>query len=331
MAKFHTATAMLAIGLIGTMAGGLSSARSYAAQEPPASTAPASPALPPGMTWYCPMHPEITAAVTGECPICKMAFVVGNPFDTREYELDFITSPAAVTAGTPFTIRLKVRDGGDEAITKFEEVHDKRYHLFIISRDMSVFEHVHPVQQPDGTWELEARLPKPGYYNMVSDFLPTGGSPQVIMRSLITADFKGDARSDEVPIEPDTIFEKTLNGITAKVDFEPRPLLAGEHGHLTFNLTDAATGQPITDLQPYLGAFGHTLIMSEDQVNAVHSHPTPDISNDISRGLGGPRVMFEGYFPTAGEYRAWTQFLRHDQITTFSFAFRVPTLEEAYR
>ena len=41
--------------------------------------------------------------------------------------------------------------------------------------------------------------------------------------------------------------------------------------------------------------------------------------------------MFEGYFPTAGEYRAWTQFLRHDQITTFSFAFKVPTLEEAYR
>ena len=71
------------------------------------------------------------------------------------------------------------------------------------------------VQQPDGTWELEARLPKPGYYNIVSDFLPTGGAPQVIMRSLITADFTGDARSDEVQIEPDTIFEKTLNGITA--------------------------------------------------------------------------------------------------------------------
>lgn len=326
MTRFHAATAVLTIGLIGTAAGGLSSGPSFAAQEPASGAL-----LPAGMTWYCPMHPEITAAVTGQCPICKMAFVVGNPLDTREYELDFVTSPAAVTAGKPFTIKLKVRDGGNEAITKFEEVHDKRYHLFIISRDMSVFEHVHPAQQPDGTWELEARLPKPGYYNIVSDFLPTGGAPQVIMRSLITADFTGDARSNEVEIQPDTIFEKTLNGITAKVDFEPRPLLAGEHGHLTFNLTDAATGQPVTDLQPYLGAFGHTLIMSEDQVNAVHSHPTPDLSNDISRGLGGPRVMFEGYFPTAGEYRAWTQFLRHDQITTFSFAFRVPTLEEAYR
>ena len=38
--------------------------------------------------------------------------------------------------------------------------------------------------------------------------------------------------------------------------------------------------------------------------------------------------MFEGYFPRAGVYRAWTQFLRRDQITTFSFTFRVPTLED---
>jgi hypothetical protein len=259
-----------------------------------------------------------------------MAFVAGNPLDTREYELDFSTSPAAVRAGTPFTITLTVKDG-DEAITRFEEVHDKRYHLFIISRDMTVFEHVHPVLKPSGAWELEATLPKPGYYNIVSDFLPTGGAPQVITRELITADYNGDALSDQVKIEPDTIFEKTLNGMTARVEFDPKPLQAGEHGHLTYNLTDAATGQPVADLQPYLGAFGHTLIMSEDQANVVHSHPTPDISNDISRGLGGPRVMFEGYFPIPGEYRVWTQFLRHDQITTFSFAFRVPTLEEAYR
>ena len=192
MTKFHAATAVLTIGLIGTAAGGLSTGPSYAAQEP-ASTTP----LPAGMTWYCPMHPEITAAATGQCPICKMAFVAGNPLDTREYQLDFSTSPAAVRAGTPFTITLTVKDG-DEAITKFEEVHDKRYHLFIISRDMTVFEHVHPVLQPSGAWELEATLPKPGYYNIVSDFLPTGGAPQVITRELITADYNGDALSDQV-------------------------------------------------------------------------------------------------------------------------------------
>ena len=326
MTKFNAAAAVLTIGLIGTAAGAVSAVSSYAAQGPAADQT-----LPAGMTWYCPMHPEMKSPVTGQCPICKMAMVVGNPLDTREYDLDFSTTPAGVTAGTPFAIKLRVRNGGDDVVTKFEEVHDRRYHLFIISRDMSVFEHVHPIQQADGEWELGARVPKPGYYSIVSDFLPTGGSPQVILRWLITADYKGDAQSDRVELQPDTVFEKTLDGITAKVEFEPNPPQAGSHGHLVYNLSDAATGQPITDLLPYLGAFGHTLIMSEDQTSVVHSHPTPDASNDISRGHGGPRIMFEGYFPTAGVYRAWTQFLRHDRITTFSFTFRVPTLEDAMR
>ena len=339
MISFRTATVLLTLGLIGAAAGATSRASqapqsgvgtqdaTAIAQEPAAE-----PTLPAGPTFFCPMHPDITSAATGQCPICQMQLVAGNPLDTREYDLDFATTPAAVTAGAPFTIRLRVRDsGGEEAITSFEEMHDKRFHLFIISRDMSVFEHVHPEQRPNGTWELDARLPKPGYYTIVTDFMPTGGSPQVIMRPLITADSNGDAESDQVPLVPDTLFEQTRNGITARVEFEPKPLLAGEHGHLTYQLTDAATGEPVVDLQPYLGAFGHTLIMSEDQSRVVHSHPTPDLSNDISKGVGGPRVMFEGYFPVPGNYRAWTQFQRRDQITTFSFAFRVPTLEEGMR
>ena len=34
-----------------------------------------------------------------------------------------------------------------------------------------------------------------------------------------------------------------------------------------------ATGLPVTDLQPYLGAWGHAFIVSADLADAVHSHP----------------------------------------------------------
>ena len=96
-------------------------------------------------------------------------------------------------------------------------------------------------------------------------------------------------------------------------------------------LTDAATGQPVTDLQPYLGAFGHTLIVSEDLQDAVHSHPSPGPESDVSRGLGGPHAIFEGYLPTPGVYRAWTQFFRNNRLSTFTFTFRVWSLDEAVR
>ena len=98
----------------------------------------------------------------------------------------------------------------------------------------------------------------------------------------------------------------------------------------------AKTGRPITDLQPYLGAFGHTLIMSEDMQEYVHSHPLdienfdpeagprpfmlpPDVDPETLRG--GPEVVFEGLVPKAGRYRAWTQFRRNNKIYTFAFTF----------
>ena len=82
---------------------------------------------------------------------------------------------------------------------------------------------------------------------------------------------------------------------------------------------------------PYLGAFGHALIMSDDMRDAVHSHPSPGPESDISRGFGGPDVTFEGYMPRPGLYRAWSQFLRGGTLTTFSFTFSVHSLEEAVK
>jgi hypothetical protein len=107
--------------------------------------------------------------------------------------------------------------------------------------------------------------------------------------------------------------------------------VAGEWGHIQFNLKDAATGRPITDLQPYLGAFGHMLMMSEDMADYVHAHPPASPENDVSRGVAGPEVSFEGYIPRPGLYRAWTQFRRDGKIITIPFTFRAVTLEESVK
>jgi hypothetical protein len=283
------------------------------------------------IVWFCPMHHDITSPQPGRCSLCQMALVSGNPLDTQEYALELATVPAAVKAGVPFAIDMTVMHPVTErVIQSFEEVHDKRYHLFIISQDMSVFEHVHPEQRPNGTWRFEATLPKPGYYTLLSDFMPTGGSPQFVTRRLITSDFTGHIDTAAPALTPDRDFTKTVDSLTATVTFDPLTLVPGEHGHLRFQLTDAATKEPVVDLQPYLGAFGHTLIMGEQTLDAVHSHPTPGES-DVTTGAGGPRVTFEGYFPVAGNYRAWTQFVRGGKLSTFTFTFRVPSPDEAIR
>jgi hypothetical protein len=282
--------------------------------------------------WFCPMHPEVTAAEGGRCRKCGMALVPGDPFDTREYALELSTTPAAIRPGVPTTMVFTIRHPGTGAlITQFEVVHEKRYHLFVVSRDMDVFQHVHPEQQPDGRWKIQVTLPKPGYYQLLSDFLPTGGSPQFIGRTVETADFDGDLESQTPHLVPDMVLTKTVGSITAHVEFEPSILVEGQYGHLMFTLTDAKTGRLITDLQPYLGTFGHALFLSEDMRDYVHSHPFEGPDSDVSKGVGGPTVTFEGYMPRAGRYRAWSQFQRNGEVITVPFTVNVATVEEAVR
>ncbi|HET9218647.1 MAG TPA: heavy metal-binding domain-containing protein [Terriglobia bacterium] len=292
--------------------------------------------------FLCPMHPDFTLDVEGKCPRCGMALVRAAAYDVRDYKLEFRTIPPVVVAGRKATLRFKVSHPGFNAvIEKFEVVHDRKYHLFVISQNMEYFEHIHPEQRADGTWTIDVTLPKPGYYKVLSDFLPTGGSTQFIARPLVTAGYAGDLAGDRARLVPDTVFKKSVEDLTAEVSFDPPTFVAGLYGHLNFRLSDTATGKPVTDLQPYLGAFGHTLIMSEDMVDYVHSHPV-DISAVDESGpkqfmlpadvdpetlRGGPEVTFEGLMPKPGRYRAWTQFRRNGKLYTFSTTFNAGAAE----
>ena len=289
--------------------------------------------------WVCPMHADYTMDVAGKCPRCGMDLVRAAPFDVRDYQLDFRTVPAVVKPGQKTKLLFRIfHPGNGEPIKKFEVVHERQYHLFVISQDMEYFQHIHPEEQSDGTWSIDVMLPKAGYYKVLSDFMPSGGASQFIARPLVTAGYAGDLGADSARLIADANPTKTVDDITATVAYDPSAFVTGLYGHLNFHLTDKTTGLPITDLQTYLGAFGHTLIMSEDMVDYVHSHPLdilamPDDDGnprfliapgaDLEKLRGGPDVTFEGLMPKPGLYRAWTQFRRNDKIYTFAFTFNV--------
>jgi hypothetical protein len=290
--------------------------------------------------FVCPMHPDYTLDIAGRCPRCGMALVRATPYDVRDYRLDFRTVPAVVRPGVRASWRFNVfHPGTGEPIRKFEVVHERQYHLFVVSQDMEHFQHIHPELQADGTWTIDVTLPKAGYYKVLSDFMPTGGSWQFIARPLITAGYAGDLAGSSARLVPDTTLTKTEDDITATVSYDPEPFAEALYGHITFHLTDARTGRPITDLQTYLGAFGHTLIMSEDMAHYVHAHPLDILAvnndddsvpqfvippgADLEQLRGGPEVTFEGLMPKAGRYRAFTQFRRNDKLYTFAYTFNV--------
>lgn len=288
-------------------------------QQPPPATAPA--------VYICPMHPDVTQATPGTCHRCGMVLIAMDPFDAREYRVDVTTTPPGVPAGRPFNLRLTVREPTSGSVVRdFATVHDKRFHLFVVSQDLEHYAHVHPEQGPDGSWGLEVRLPKPGYYKLYSDFLPMGGTPQVIALPLVTAGAPGDLASSSAHLVPDRELTKAFGDMRVRLVLPDDPLVAGREEAFALYLTDRRTGEPVSDIEPYLAAWGHSLLISEDTLAVVHAHPVEFVPENDPSARGGPVLTFRALFPKAGNYRLWTQIQRKGEIVTAMYTVRVESV-----
>ena len=272
----------------------------------------------------CPMHPDVTSTTPGKCSRCGMTLVGMDPFDAREYLVDLATTPKAVNAGEPFTMRLTVREPVSRAVTReFATVHDKRFHLFVISQDLEHYQHIHPEQQADGSWTLPVTVPKPGYYRVYADFLPAGGAPQVVALPLVTAGFRGDLATSAAKLMPDRNLTTDVGSMKVSLALPGSPLVAGREEMFAFELSDRRSGAPVSDLEPYLAAWGHTLLLSEDTLSVVHAHPVELVPPDQAEPRGGPVITFKALFPKAGHYRLWTQMKRRGELVTAVFTVDV--------
>ncbi len=245
-----------------------------------------------------------------------MALVEIPDRSDASYWLDAEAEPAAVPAGRPVNLRLTVREREtNEAVTAFETIHERLLHLFIVSHDLSYFDHVHPGAVKEGTFEIPLTLPKAGAYRLVADVLPTGAAPQTLQHTIVTAG--AAAPLTPVPAEPETeVLEAVREGVRARL--VAKDARAGGDAHIAIEMTDARTGAPVTDLEPYLGAWGHMLLAHTSLRDVAHSHPYLEETT-----AGGPTVTFQTLFARAGWYRVWTQVQRGGRVLTFGFTLRV--------
>jgi hypothetical protein len=187
-------------------------------------------------------------------------------------------------------------------------------HLFVVSHDLAYFAHVHPVPRRDGTFEQVLDLPSAGAYRLIADFVPSGAPPQLVQKSIVTAGFRGTLLPP-AGLAVD-LADKVVDGVRVKT-VVPEPI-AGREQLITFELEDAVSGRPVDDLEPYLGATAHLLLVGADLQSAQHSHPVAEISN-----AAGPRLVFQVVFPIPGVYRIWVQMQRRGRVLTAPFTVRV--------
>jgi len=258
-----------------------------------------------------------------------MTLVPVTPDIPDDFDLKLEAIPKMPEAGKPVRLRFAIfnpRTGAQ--VKQFQIQHEKLFHLFIVSQDLTEFQHIHPTFEADSTFQIETILPRPGQYKIYSDIYPDQGAPQVLQRNLATAGYQSDLASSQARLAPDTSLTRTADGIKIELKIEPTEIIAGQPATLKYHLTDAKTGEPVKNLLPYLGAWGHTLVLSEDQSDYVHSHPEEVVPQSANRAniQGGPDVTFGAFFPRPGNYRIWTQFQRGGTLTTVAFTVRANQL-----
>ena len=191
-------------------------------------------------------------------------------------------------------------------VTRFATEHDKRMHLIVVRRDLSGFRHVHPVMDADGTWRVASPFGGPGTYRAFADFTPAGGpsltlgTDTEVAGEITPRPLPGPSTTDKVDG-----YTVTLNG----------RLTAARSSRLT--LTVERDGRPVTDLRPYLGAYGHLVALRQGDLAYLHVHP--DGAPGDGRTRPGPAITFHAEVPSAGTYRLYLDFRHNGRVHTAEF------------
>jgi len=260
------------------------------------------------LDYVCPMDKDVRAAGPGKCPRCGMTLVLGVP-ESIEYPLSLTLTPRVPKAEDRAALTFKIRDPKTGApVSRFELVHEKLFHMFIVSQDLEFFIHDHPVDQGAGTFRYDGVLPKPGMYRVLADYYPTGGTPQLTAKTI----FVPGGSLQQPQLTGDLSAKHTAN-MEVELVTEPREPIAGLKTMLFFRV------KPADGLEQYLGAWGHMLAASDDLIDMIHTHPF--------LADGGPQIQFNVIFPRARTYRLWVQFQRKGVVNTAAFTIPVAALK----
>lgn len=209
-----------------------------------------------------------------------------------------------------FRFRVMGKDGKELTPDQLKIVHEKLMHFLIVRDDMTQFQHLHPVYE-SGVWMVTTTMAQPGDYNFYLDIAPKAEDATVLRMSLriatptIKKEFPTPNTKQRV-MDQDVVATLATAGAWT----------SGQEKTVVFALTKAS--KPVSEIDPYLGAFGHLVILRHNAPDEfLHVHPLTE---------GAPKdgkVSFMTTFTDPGRYTLYAQFSIGGSIRTFPITIDV--------
>ena len=242
--------------------------------------------------------------------------------------------PDRMMAGAPARLGLRIEDAETgEPIRDIVESHERPLHFIVVSTDLEFFRHLHPWPIGDDEYWVDVTFPHDGRYYLFLEFQRAGGETIVARESLVLGhDTAPLARLAEDPTPA------TFEDLAVSLQVPDR-LVPGAEATFSVHVTDAATGEGVTTLTPYLAAAAHVVLVDSTATWFGHAHGAASgasaggthAMHGGDRGYEqrstqrfGPDIEFAHVFPASGTYRLWVQFGKPDRtLVTVSFDMRV--------
>lgn len=230
----------------------------------------------------------------------------GLSLSSNGYALSPVTAPAA--AGEAGSLSFQIQDSNGEPVVNFVTAHDKDLHLIVVRSDGDQFRHDHPtLDTTTGTWSIPWEWSEAGTYRVFTDFT-VDAQPDSALTLTRTVQVGGQLNPDT----PELSRASEVDGFTATIDGD---LTVGSSSALTVSIS--RDGQPVTTIEPYLGAFGHLVALREGDLAYLHVHAEGD--EPTAGQTSGPTIEFAAEAPTAGRYLLYLDFQVDGVVRTAEF------------
>ena len=198
-----------------------------------------------------------------------------------------LDDPAPDPGPGSLTVRLLGPSGAP--VPDYTVVQEKPLHLILVREDLAGFAHVHPDRRADGSWTVAVDL-SVGRWRAYADFQPTALGSEITLSTPLTV--RGSATPEPRPVQRTTT---TTDGYTITAIADP---VSGQH--TPFMISISRDGRPVTDLEPYLGAPAHLVIIRYHDMAYLHAHG--------GAATSGAGVESVATFDTNGTYAMFDEF-----------------------
>ena len=245
--------------------------------------------------------------------------------------VDFSTFPKDINPMQTATLDFAFKDAERKPL-KLEVEHEKIVHVIVINDDFTIFSHIHPEDSKLTTNEMKNN----GLFAINYTFAKSG-------RYVVGINFAANSNDYTKTFYVDVSGTKKEN---PKKDLSTKNIFGNYTVHLSYSKITAGKpvalkyyfengNRPLEDMEPYLGAAMHVVIVKDDLTDFMHTHAMAGMDGMMNMNMPmtmhemevpskfGPNLEVDAEFPEKGLYHIFSEFRHKGKVVLTHFMVEV--------